>query len=129
MHAVLDHCEGNDIPWGIVTNKPGYLTDPLVEQLGLADRASCVVSGDSVQHRKPHPAPLLHACRLSGAVPERSAYIGDACRDVEAGNRAGMLTLVATFGYLGEQDQPESWGANGIITSPPDIIDWLRDRA
>ncbi len=125
IELVLNHCEDRGIHWGIVTNKPGYLTEPLVEQLGLTERASCVVSGDSLSNRKPHPDPLLYACRLIGRTPDRSVYIGDAARDVEAGNSAGMVTLVATFGYLGESDQPDTWGADGLVDTPADIITWL----
>lgn len=125
IDLVLNHCDEHGIPWGIVTNKPGYLTEPLVEQLGLAERASCVVSGDSLRTRKPHPDPLLYACRLVGGRPGRSIYIGDASRDIEAGNSAGMVTLVATFGYLGETDQPNAWGADGLVDTPSDIITWL----
>lgn len=125
IELVLKHCEDYRIPWGIVTNKPRYLTEPLVEQLGLAGRAACVISGDSLSNRKPHPDPLLYACRLIGGTPDRSMYIGDASRDVEAGNSAGMATLVATFGYLGEADQPDTWGADGLVDTPSDIITWL----
>jgi phosphoglycolate phosphatase len=129
MELVLTHCEERGIHWGIVTNKPRYLTEPLVEHLGLAERAACVVSGDSLSNRKPHPDPLLHACRLIGRTPNRSVYIGDASRDVEAGNSAGMVTLVATFGYLGDTDQPDTWGADGLIDTPSDIITWLNTGA
>ncbi len=125
IELVLKHCEDRGIHWGIVTNKPGYLTEPLVEQLGLAARASCVVSGDSLSNRKPHPDPLLHACRLIGVTPGRGVYIGDAARDIEAGNSAGMVTLVATFGYLSDTDQPQTWGADGLLDTPLDIITWL----
>lgn len=125
IDLVLNHCDDHDIPWGIVTNKPRFLTEPLVDQLGLAERASCVVSGDSLSNRKPHPDPLLHACRLIGGRPHRSVYIGDASRDIEAGNSAGMVTLVAKFGYLGETDRPDAWGANGSVDTPADIITWL----
>ncbi len=129
IELVLRYCEDRGIDWGIVTNKPRYLTEPLVDQLGLAERASCVVSGDSLSNRKPHPDPLLYACRLIGGTPDRSVYIGDASRDIEAGNSAGMATLVATFGYLGDTDQPDTWGADGLVDTPSAIITWLNAGA
>ena len=125
MDTVLHFCDDKSIQWGIVTNKPHYLTEPLLKELGLIERAYCVVSGDSLINRKPHPDPLLHACRLIGKAPSQSIYIGDAHRDIEAGNSAGMTTLVATFGYLGEHDEPENWGAYGLVDKPADIIEWL----
>ena len=125
MPMLLDQLAGRGINWGIVTNKPAFLTDPLVEQLGLHDDAVCVVSGDTTANRKPHPEPMLHACQLAGSKPEECLYVGDAERDIEAGNAAGMQTLVALYGYIGAQDHPETWGANGLIQNPQDILTWL----
>ena len=125
MQELLDALAARDINWGIVTNKPAFLTDPLVEQLGLIDEAVCRVSGDTTANRKPHPEPMLHACRLAGSKPEECLYVGDAARDIEAGKAAGMKTLVALFGYIGKQDRPETWGADGMINKPADILDWI----
>ncbi len=109
--------EIDGLPWGVVTNKPGWLTDPLLQHLGLAQRACCVVSGDTVAERKPHPLPLLHAAGLAGVAPERCVYVGDAERDIVAGRAAGMQTVVAAYGYLGESDDPGTWNAHGIIVA------------
>lgn len=122
---VLDALEAHALAWGIVTNKPSWLTDPLMAQLGLAARAGCVVSGDTTPTPKPHPAPLLHACALLGVPPARCVYVGDAARDVEAGRRAGAATLAATFGYLGDDEDPATWGADGLIDTPLGLLDWL----
>ncbi len=111
--------------WGIVTNKPQALTDPLVAQLGIIPPAVCVVSGDTTAHSKPHPAPLLHACHQAGSAPAQCVYIGDAERDVEAGRAAGMRTLVALFGYIRASDRPECWGADGMVHHPREILHWL----
>jgi phosphoglycolate phosphatase len=124
MEHVLARLEKRRIPWGIVTNKPGWLTDPLLHALDLFQRAGCVVSGDTVPRRKPDPEPLLHACNLIGIEPQRCVYIGDAERDVQAGNRAGMTTLIARYGYLGAEDAPEAWEAHGIVDSPEDLLAW-----
>lgn len=125
MPVLLDQLTARGINWGIVTNKPAFLTDPLIEQLGLSEDAVCVVSGDTTANRKPHPEPMLHACQLAGSKPEECLYVGDAARDIEAGNAAGMQTLVALFGYIGAQEHPETWGASGLIQSPQDILTWL----
>jgi phosphoglycolate phosphatase len=86
---------------------------------------ACVVSGDTTANRKPHPEPMRHACKLAGSEPQECLYVGDAARDIEAGNAAGMKTLVALFGYIGTQDDPNTWGASGLIQSPQDILTWL----
>lgn len=125
MGELLDQLEGLGLPWGIVTNKPGWLTDPLLRTLGWYERAACVVSGDTTPHPKPHPEPLWHACRLLGVAPARTWYVGDAERDIAAGRAAGTRTLVALFGYLGETDRPERWGADGLLDHPGDILYWV----
>lgn len=125
MDDVLAHLEARRLPWGIVTNKPAYLTEPLLDQLGLLPRAACVVSGDTLKTRKPCPEPLLYGCRLAGGEPASCVYVGDAERDIQAGRDAGMKTLVATFGYLASIDQPEDWGADGMIDHPEDILRWI----
>lgn len=128
MAEVLAHIESEGFSWGIVTNKSERLTLPLVAALGLADRAACIVGGDTLAQSKPHPAPILHACQLLHCSPSQSLYIGDAEKDVIAGRQAAMHTLVARYGYLGSADEPETWGADGLIDSPGEILDWLSKR-
>ncbi len=121
MEELLRLIENENKTWGIVTNKSSWLTNPLIEALGLNGRASCVVSGDTTEHRKPHPAPLLHACELVRSKPETTVYIGDAQRDIEAGRRAGTKTLIALYGYIEEDEEPENWQADGMVSSPGEI--------
>lgn len=123
--AVLDHIEQQGMNWGVVTNKPGWLTMPLMEALGLAERAACIVSGDTTENRKPHPEPMYHACELAGSQAEECMYIGDAQRDIEAGNNAKMKTLIALYGYIGEHEDTESWKADHVISKPEEILDYL----
>ncbi len=121
MAALLDRLESAGVLWGVVTNKPGWLTVPLLEALGLAQRCACIVAGDTLAVRKPDPAPLEHACRVAGVAPSRTVYVGDDERDVTAGQRAGMATYVALFGYLGDDTPPAQWGATGLIEAPGDL--------
>jgi N-acetyl-D-muramate 6-phosphate phosphatase len=113
------------IPWGVVTNKPGWLTDPLLQALNLHQRATCVVSGDSLPERKPHPRPLLVAAALMDRAPAECVYVGDAQRDIEAARAAGMLPLGARFGYLGPDDHPDSWQAAAWLEKPADLLRWF----
>jgi len=125
ISEVLKQLEDHHIPWGIITNKPAFLTDPLLKQLGLTQRAACVVSGDTTPHSKPHPAPMLYACELTSHAPENCIYIGDAVRDIEAGKNANMATLTARYGYINAEDDPEDWQADGIIDHPSELLQWL----
>ncbi len=125
FESVLDALEARNLPWGVVTNKQTSLTTALLAHLRLAQRAACVVCGDTVAQRKPHPAPLLHAAALLGLEPHECVYVGDAERDVQAGRAAGMHTLIALFGYLGPQDRPQLWQADGLIREPAGLLGWL----
>lgn len=126
MQDLLNHIETNALNWGVVTNKPAWLTCPLLDELKLTTKAATIVSGDTLSERKPHPAPLLHACEQAGSHASECVYVGDAERDIEAGNRAGMHTVVALFGYIAESDTPDQWGAGMLINSPRDLISWIQ---
>ena len=125
MDRVLEGLEKRGLSAGIVTNKPAWLTDPLLEQLALRERFACVVSGDTLSERKPHPLPLLHAAKLAGVAPESCIYVGDAERDVQAAHAAGMPALVATYGYLQAGEDWQAWGGDGFVAQPGDLLDWL----
>ena len=125
MADLLDSIEQQDMNWGVVTNKPGWLTEPLMDALGLSERAACIDSGDTCNNRKPHPEPILHGCQLAGSEAQQCLYVGDAQRDIEAGNRAGMRTIVALFGYIADNDTPEHWEADALQNSPAEIQHWI----
>jgi len=125
MDSLLEALENASIPWGIVTNKPGWLAEPLLADLGYADRAACIIAGDTLPCRKPDPAPVLLACEQLQLAPRHCVLIGDAERDVQAGYRAGTLTLVALFGFIGAEDRVATWGADGLINHPLDTLQWL----
>lgn len=122
---LLAELESRGLKWGVVTNKPACFTEPLMSILELAERAACIVSGDTCPHPKPHPAPMLAAAELCGAQPHECLYLGDAERDIQAATAAGMPALVAAWGYLDAHDQPHTWGAHGQVRHPADTLDYL----
>ncbi|HVJ73883.1 MAG TPA: HAD-IA family hydrolase [Casimicrobiaceae bacterium] len=126
VDTMLETIEARGLAWGIVTNKAERYTGPVVVALGLAHRAGTIVCGDTTPHAKPHPAPLLHAASALRLPPTRCVYVGDDLRDVEAGNAAGMATLVAAWGYLGNGVPPSAWPARGWLDAPRDLVAWLR---
>jgi N-acetyl-D-muramate 6-phosphate phosphatase len=120
LAAIAERC----VPWGIVTNKSRRFTEPLVAQMALLQSAVAVISGDSTPHTKPHPEPVLAAARLARIDPQRCWYVGDDKRDVESGRAAGMFTVAANWGYLGDH-AVDSWGADAIAHQPSDLLQLL----
>lgn len=129
MREVLYFIEARGLRWGIVTNKPGWLTDKVLEELDILPRPGCVIAGDTLPERKPHPAPLEHAADLLEICPTRCVYVGDAERDIQAGRAAGMRTLIAGYGYIEAHEVPHAWQADGRLDHPLDLNQWLDDAA
>lgn len=122
MDRVLAMIEAAGVPWGVVTNKPGRLTEPLLATLALRSRCATVVSGDTTPERKPHPQPLRHALAEIGADARAAVYVGDAERDVTAARAAGMLTVAALYGYIPPGEEPHAWGADHHIGAPEELL-------
>lgn len=127
MEELLEDIEQAGKKWGVVTNKPSWLTEPLLTSMNLTERCGCMVSGDTTTQRKPHPEPMYHACDIIGAKASECIYIGDARRDIEAGNNADMKTIIATYGYIGEWEDMSAWGADALIDEPSQIKDFIND--
>jgi len=125
MDETLRFLEEFHIHWGVVTNKPEFLTLPLMEHLNLTSRACSIVSGDTIKQRKPNPEPLYLAANQCGCLATECIYVGDAERDIVAGNRANMCTLLASYGYIDKSSSPVEWGANGVIEHPEEILEWI----
>lgn len=125
MAKLVDELERRNIKWGIVTNKPHRFTVPLMQALGMAPRAACLISGDTCARAKPHPDPLLKACEIIGNTPEHCIYLGDDQRDMQAANSAEMRGIIAGYGYINEHEDLAAWQADGTINSPMELLDRL----
>ncbi len=125
MAALVDELEQRDLPWGIVTNKPQRYTVPLMDLLGYATRAACLVSGDTCAEAKPKPAPLLHAAELMGVAASRCLYLGDDLRDMQAAEAAHMTGIIALYGYLAADADIRSWPAAGSVQTPFALLRYL----
>jgi N-acetyl-D-muramate 6-phosphate phosphatase len=111
-----------NVPWGVVTNKSQRFTLPLTASMPLFAKAGVVISGDTTPHSKPHPEPLFEAARRLELDPQRCVYVGDDERDIVAGRAAGMRTVAATYGYLGQQTNIRQWQADAHIDLPLDLL-------
>ncbi len=115
IRVLLDTLAARGIAWGVVTNKPHYLAAPLMAGMGFEPPAAVLVCPDHVSRTKPDPEPLLLACRQIGCDPAKAIYVGDHARDIEAGRRAGMVTVAAAWGYLAEDESVLAWGADHVV--------------
>jgi 2-phosphoglycolate phosphatase len=122
MAEVLDTLESLGLKWGVVTNKPHRFTIPVMNGLGLTQRASVIISGDSTAHAKPHPLPLLTACEQIGVAPAATLYVGDDLRDIQAAIAAAMPSAAVRWGYIGHNGDIADWGADVIAAEPRDLL-------
>ncbi|MEH6503765.1 MAG: phosphoglycolate phosphatase [Cycloclasticus sp.] len=125
MEEALRHLESAEIPWGIVTNKPEYLTRPLLEKMGLDQRADCTVCGDQVNNPKPHPEPIYLACQQLNVLPNNAVYIGDAERDIRSGRLAGLKTIACAYGYIPATDDINNWQADSVMQDSSELLEWI----
>lgn len=125
IEMLLSSLRRNQIKIGIVTNKPEFLTHPLIAQFEALQSISVVVCGDTLEVAKPSPKPLYYAAEQLAVDPKDCVYIGDAERDIVAGRNAGMVTVLAEYGYIASTDQPQQWLADYTIAHPNALIELL----
>ncbi|MED5534610.1 MAG: phosphoglycolate phosphatase [Pseudomonadota bacterium] len=125
--AILNDLDECGTSWGIVTNKPHAMTQPLLKSLNLLHRPGCLICGDSLPQRKPHPAPLQAGAKELGIPTKHCVYVGDARKDIDAGRAAGMPTIAASYGYIHPYDDPYQWGASAVIRRPADLLNALKE--
>ena len=130
IEVLLEQLTDSGLQWGIVTNKPRRFSVDLIKAIKLLDSnlhdlSACLLCGDDAPQPKPAPDTLLMACATTKSKASECVYIGDAERDVEAGKAAGMQTVVALFGYIADTDKPTQWGADALINTPAELLEFL----
>ncbi len=121
MAELLADIEKAKLIWGVVTNKPVRFAQPIMEQLGLAERSALLICPDHVTHSKPHPEPLILACKMLDLDPASVLFVGDDLRDIESGRDAGTRTAAVRYGYIHPHDNPDHWGADVVVDHPLDL--------
>ncbi len=114
---LLKRYQTKGIAWGIVTNKNERLATLLVNGLKLNEQCAVLIGGDTTPHAKPHPEPCLAAVRSLQLHPEDCWFVGDDLRDIQAGKAAGMTTVAAGYGYCGNPEPVQTWGADIVVAS------------
>lgn len=128
MDRILDTLESHRLPWGVVTNKPSWLTLPLMESMRLKDRATTIICADTAGVSKPDPKPMLDACTAAGVQPALSMYVGDDQRDVVAAHNAGMPCIALRCGYIRRGHNPDEWGAEMVMDTTTDLLRWVEQQ-
>lgn len=128
MAELLDDIEHSRLIWGVATNKPVTFAEPIMRQLGLAERSAVLLCPDHVARSKPAPDMLLLACEQMNIAPADVLFVGDDARDIEAGRAAGCKTAAVTYGYIHPDDNPRHWGADVVVDHPLELRAVL-DRA
>ena len=121
----LQALENANIPWGIITNKPIGLTNILTPHYKALNHSAITIGGDSLPKRKPDPMPMFHCCSELNVRPERCLYVGDAPRDIEAGNKANMTTVIAGWGYIQDLKDCDNWSADYLAMSTADLHQFI----
>ncbi|EKG36997.1 phosphoglycolate phosphatase [Pseudomonas syringae pv. avellanae str. ISPaVe013] len=121
MDELLADIEKAGLIWGVVTNKPVRFAQPIMERLGLAARSALLICPDHVTHSKPHPEPMILACRMLDLDPASVLFVGDDLRDIESGRDAGTKTAAVRYGYIHPDDNPDHWGADVVVDHPLEL--------
>lgn len=90
---------GADVPLAVLTNKPGALTQRLLDAFDLSRHFRQVIGGDSRWGRKPDPAGLRALMQAGGAEADATWLVGDSMIDVETARRAGTRMCVVLYGF------------------------------
>ena len=123
MSMVIKQLEKNNHLWGVVTNKSNRFAKPLLEKLGIIDKAICLITRDDVEFAKPHPQPILKALKkVKLKEGQHCFYIGDSSKDIESAKSAGIRSIACSYGYRMENDHPEQWGADFCVDKPIEIL-------
>ncbi len=122
VEEVLIRLDTLRVPWGVVTNKPDWLAEPLMQRLGLDQACAIRVAGDTLPTKKPDPAPVLYACAQLAVDPARCLFVGDDQRDIQAGQAAGCPTVLASYGYAQDLAEARRWGASFVIDHPRALL-------
>lgn len=88
----------------IITNKPEAFIQPILEGLDLLNLFELQLGGDSLPERKPHPLPLLTACKRMDVSPQQCFMIGDSKNDILAAKAANMDSIGLSYGYNYDED-------------------------
>ncbi|MBT5784201.1 MAG: phosphoglycolate phosphatase [Candidatus Thioglobus sp.] len=120
----LDYMKSEGYTLGCVTNKAEQFTLPILRDLGIFDDFGIVISGDTLEKKKPDPLPLLHAAKHFGIDSKDSLMLGDSISDVKASRAAGFEIICMSYGYNHGDDIRDA-NPDLVIDSMAELKDYL----
>ena len=117
----LDRLAAAGIAAAVVTNKPGALARPLLEQLGIAGRLSAIVGDGDGHPRKPDPGAARAILTKAGVAPARAAVVGDGLPDVQLARALGARAVAAGWGYV-SPDRLRAESPDFVAAGPLDAV-------
>ncbi len=119
IEQLLSFIETKQLLWGVVTNKPYYLAEKLLNKLNYLTRCAVLVGGDTTDKPKPSPLPCLFAAQHIQCPPAQCLMIGDDQRDILSAHHAGMRAVAVRYGYIASDIT--TWNADYVVDHPRDI--------
>lgn len=109
----LDYLKSKGYLLGCVTNKAEQFTNPLLKKMGIYNDFRLIISGDTLDKKKPDPLPLLHGANFFNMQPNECLMLGDSVSDVRAARAAGFDIICMSYGYN---------HGNNIEDENPDLV-------
>ena len=106
----------------ILTNKPQWPTEEILDGLGIAHLFSHVVGGDTTHGRKPDPAGLHHLMAVTGASTNETMMIGDSAIDLRTARAASVRVCLVAYGFGFPTAERELTVPVPIANSPPELV-------
>ncbi len=110
---------------GIVTSKGREGTRRTVELTGLNRYLDILVTAQDVSRHKPFPDPINKALSLLRVCAQEAVYVGDSRFDIQAGRKAGTVTLGVTWG-MSTREELSALEPDGLLETWDDLQRYLR---
>lgn len=107
VRDALTQLQSRQVQLVVLTNKPYRFVPKLLQQLGIDDVFTLVLGGDSLEHKKPHPQPLLHVLTTLGVNGDQCLMVGDSQADILCAKQAGVDSVALWQGYHQGVDLPQ----------------------
>ncbi len=120
IDEVINVLDTKKIAWAVVTNKPQKLSVLLLNALNC--HPQIIVGGGLCANNKPHPEPVLYACKGLNLEPKNCLLVGDDIKDMQSGRAAGVKTVAVSYGY-GKINS--NWGYDYLIDKPQQLLKLL----
>jgi len=114
-------------PMSVVSARDEKGTMRFLKQFDLVKYFDAIITGQSAEHTKPYPDPILLAAQKMGVKPEDCLMVGDTTVDMCAGKSAGAQTVGVLCGF-GEEPELRKKGANMILKTTSELTGLLLSK-